>query len=170
MAIPIIHHSPPKNFVFPKFWQFIASSLIVASFAFNISGCSPLKVERVQQMTDSELFSAYRHQRASAEQWKGGLAADAANESIKVIKTEIERRYVDAPYETRMALISGQPAIGMSKEQVLMVWGKPHDINRTQSKYGSSEQWVYNENVGRGFSLPKRFIYFERDLVTAIQD
>ncbi|HHW37446.1 MAG TPA: hypothetical protein GXX18_09450 [Bacillales bacterium] len=52
--------------------------------------------------------------------------------------------------------------IGMTKEEVLnSSWGKPQDINRTTTQFGTSEQWVYP-----GY----RFIYFDDDIVTAIQD
>jgi hypothetical protein len=50
----------------------------------------------------------------------------------------------------------------MTKEEVLIEgWGKPIDINRTISKYGTSEQWVYD-----GY----KYLYFEDGVLTTIQD
>ena len=54
------------------------------------------------------------------------------------------------------------PHLGMTKEQVeSSSWGKPKDINRTVSTYGSREQWVY----GSG-----RYLYFEDGILTSFQD
>lgn len=54
------------------------------------------------------------------------------------------------------------PEIGMSAEKVLeSTWGKPNDINKTTTKYGISEQWVYSLD---------RYIYLEDGIVTAIQE
>lgn len=51
--------------------------------------------------------------------------------------------------------------IGMSKEQVVLSWGEPNEINRTNTQHSSSEQWVYaNYN----------YVYFENNLVTSIQN
>jgi len=39
-------------------------------------------------------------------------------------------------------------------------WGKPSDINKTTTKYGVSEQWVYS----RGY------VYLDDGIVTSIQE
>lgn len=54
-----------------------------------------------------------------------------------------------------------RPKIGMTPDEVREIWGNPKDINRTETAYGISEQWVY---VGY------RYVYFEDGFVTAIQD
>lgn len=54
------------------------------------------------------------------------------------------------------------PSIGMTKEEVLNSnWGKPTDINKTTTKYGVHEQWIYN-----GF----KYIYLDDGVVTSIQE
>ena len=50
--------------------------------------------------------------------------------------------------------------IGMNKDMVREAWGRPKDINRTTSAYGTSEQWVY------GYS----YVYFDDDICTTIQN
>lgn len=52
-------------------------------------------------------------------------------------------------------------AIGMTMDMVRDSWGKPTDVNRTRYSWGTNEQWVY----GLG-----KYIYFENNKVTAIQD
>lgn len=54
------------------------------------------------------------------------------------------------------------PHLGMSKEEVeVSLWGKPNDINRTVTQYGTHEQWVY----GNG-----QYLYFEDGILTGFQD
>lgn len=58
------------------------------------------------------------------------------------------------------------PTIGMTADEVLAsTWGEPSDINRTTTRYGVSEQWVY-----RSSSSKTRYIYFDDGIVTAIQE
>ena len=55
-----------------------------------------------------------------------------------------------------------EPYIGMTEEEVLKsTWGAPIDKNRTRTKYGAHEQWIY----GNG-----RYIYLDDGIVTSIQD
>ncbi len=55
-----------------------------------------------------------------------------------------------------------EPAINMTKDEVLnSTWGKPKEINKTTTRYGTSEQWCYSDY---------RYIYFENGIVTSIQD
>ena len=43
-------------------------------------------------------------------------------------------------------------------------WGEPSDINKTTTKYGVREQWVYRS------SSKTKYIYFEDGIVTTIQE
>lgn len=55
-----------------------------------------------------------------------------------------------------------EPQIGMTAEEVKKsTWGEPEKINKTTTKYGVSEQWVYY-----GY----KYIYLENGIVTAIQE
>lgn len=55
-----------------------------------------------------------------------------------------------------------RPQIGMTKLEIEnSTWGKPKDINKTTTAYGTQEQWCYS-----GY----RYIYFENGIVTAIQE
>ncbi len=53
--------------------------------------------------------------------------------------------------------------IGMTQDQVIngTHWGKPSKVNRTTTRYGTSEQWVY----GHG-----NYLYFENGVLTSIQN
>ena len=66
-------------------------------------------------------------------------------------------------YGTSIAtmIINRQVKIGMTKAMCREAWGNPYDINRTQNVYGTHEQWVYGGN---------RYLYFDGDILTTIQD
>jgi hypothetical protein len=52
--------------------------------------------------------------------------------------------------------------IGMTAVEVLASsWGRPSDINRTTTRYGTREQWVYGS---------RNYLYFEDGILTAIQN
>ena len=52
-------------------------------------------------------------------------------------------------------VIDGKIAIAMTQEQVLMAWGKPDQIKRSEGGWGVYEQWIYGS-----ISL-----YFERGIL-----
>lgn len=55
-----------------------------------------------------------------------------------------------------------EPEIGMTTEEVKnSTWGKPTKINKTTTKYGVHEQWVYSSG---------KYIYFDDGFVTSIQE
>ena len=55
-----------------------------------------------------------------------------------------------------------EPAISMTKDEVLnSTWGEPEKINKTNTRYGTREQWCYSQN---------KYIYFENGIVTSIQE
>ncbi|MGM9598963.1 MAG: hypothetical protein ACI3VY_03485 [Faecousia sp.] len=59
------------------------------------------------------------------------------------------------------SMLKKAPEIGMTMDEVLAsTWGGPNKRNKTETVYGTHEQWVYND---RGY------IYFDNGIVTAIQ-
>lgn len=62
----------------------------------------------------------------------------------------------------KTAIRFGDLIIGMTEEQAILVWGRPIRTNRTVTRGGVREQWVY------GSSGP--FVYFENGRLTAWQD
>lgn len=52
-------------------------------------------------------------------------------------------------------------SIGMTKDEVLnSKWGRPQDVNKTTTKYGVHEQWVYRN----------KYLYFDDEILTSIQE
>ncbi len=77
------------------------------------------------------------------------------------IYTDYQLELWEAEREAEEAKKSIQPAIGMTKDEVLEgAWGEPEKKNITETIDGVSEQWVY----GNG-----KYIYFEDGIVTTIQ-
>lgn len=74
------------------------------------------------------------------------------------------KKEVDIVQESEIP-IKKEPSIGMTGDEVKSSkWGEPSDINKTTTKYGVSEQWVYK------YGTEYRYIYFEDGIVTAIQE
>ncbi len=59
------------------------------------------------------------------------------------------------------AIVEKKVMVGMSKEQAIVAWGKPKDINTTATAGGTHEQWVYNSGT---------YIYFDDGILSAIQN
>lgn len=78
----------------------------------------------------------------------------------------IKKRITENEYKALLSKIdekvSEEPYVGMSREKLSnSTWGKPKDINKTTTKYGVSEQWVYSNY---------RYVYLEEGIVTEIQE
>lgn len=59
-------------------------------------------------------------------------------------------------------IIREEPHVGMTADEVReSTWGRPQKINKTTTKYGVDEQWVYPNY---------KYIYLEDGIVTAIQE
>jgi hypothetical protein len=58
------------------------------------------------------------------------------------------------------AIDKGEVFLGMTKQQVIMSWGKPERINRTVISSSTSEQWVYG----------RVYLYFDNGILTSFQD
>lgn len=67
----------------------------------------------------------------------------------------------EAAYQAQLAK-KPAAAIGMTKQKVLSStnWGEPIDINTTTNKYGTHEQWIYNDY---------QYLYFDNGKLTTIQ-
>lgn len=62
--------------------------------------------------------------------------------------------------EVTRLVIAGQIRVGMTEAQVRAAWGEPRHVNRTESAYGTSTQWVYGS---------RSYVYFRNGVVSAIQ-
>ena len=75
--------------------------------------------------------------------------------------------------EVKAAILSGDVVIGMTMEEVIASRGRPWDVNRTTTAYGTDEQWVMGP-VDSMATWPKKskqyfYIYFENGKITAWQ-
>jgi hypothetical protein len=59
-------------------------------------------------------------------------------------------------------IIVGKIWIGMTDDMARASMGQPDDINRTVTRYGTSEQWVYNRI--------RMYLYFEDGILTSWQE
>jgi hypothetical protein len=64
----------------------------------------------------------------------------------------------------KQAILENKVIRGMNKEQVLLSWGVPIDLNKTVGSWGVHEQWIYERNYRRFY------LYFENDKLTSWQE
>lgn len=84
--------------------------------------------------------------------------------SVKVYEIEAnEKKELARKYGTSNAelIVNGQVKLGFTEDMSIIAWGKPKSINKSTSKYGVDEQWVYGYNS---------YLYFSNGKVTAIQE
>ena len=69
--------------------------------------------------------------------------------------------------DIKRCILNKKIRIGMTKEQVLLSWGRPCEygscINKTVGAWGVHEQWVYSSPYGP-------YLYFENGVLTSWQD
>jgi hypothetical protein len=81
--------------------------------------------------------------------------AQIKEENDKIIAQENENKRLEELKNTK-------PYIGMSRDDLYRcAWGKPQDINKTTTSYGTSEQWCYYNY---------KYVYVDDGVVTSIQE
>lgn len=88
---------------------------------------------------------------------------------IEELKTYLESvqcadRLTDDQLTLARMACDGEVRVGMTKDMVRQAWGRPSDVNRTQSSRGTREQWVYGDFEDR------RYVYFRGNEVQTIQE
>ena len=73
--------------------------------------------------------------------------------------------YQDWPESIWNSIKEQKVSVGMTKEQVLLAWGEPDDVNTTILSNLRSEQWVYGDPL-----YGAQYVYFDNDVVTALQE
>lgn len=111
-----------------------------------------------------------RHEECTRGVWLNQFISDFVRrhryEIEDVIRDAVALDWFDAR-EDWMRSHPNSAEIGMSAEEVRgdTEWGPPFHINRTQTAFGTREQWVYKWPDG-GFL---GFLYFENGRLVAIQ-
>lgn len=118
--------------------------------------------------------SVLREKRKQEEELKKQIAEEKMQKQQNVIQSKknsastaqakkIRRENLIKKYGINQGTLiaDGKVAVGMTKEMCIASWGRPQDINRTTGTFGVHEQWVYNL---------KSYLYFEKDILTTIQN
>lgn len=95
---------------------------------------------------------------AETPEAKRARAAKLERERLSAAQEVAKQPLPDKPLAQRV--IVSDPAIGMSEYEASNTrWGRPESVNRTVTRHGTREQWVYGDG---------RYIYLENGRVTAI--
>lgn len=64
--------------------------------------------------------------------------------------------------QLQLEALRGRVAVGMTREQVELAWGRPTKINSSAGSRGTSDQWVYRRS-----SASTSYVYFDNGIVTS---
>ena len=64
----------------------------------------------------------------------------------------------------QLATMEKRVVVGMTADQVRASWDKPDNVNRTETAFGTSEQWVYRKGNAR-----TNYVYLNNGVVTTFQ-
>ena len=90
-------------------------------------------------------------------------AQERAERAARIAQEKAKQERAKRLEGQRRQAAKPHPRIGMTQQQVVndTNWGRPYDVNRTTSRSGVREQWVYGV---------RRYLYFDNGVLTAIQD
>jgi hypothetical protein len=127
-----------------------------------LAGCvsNPLYKENPAEFTDRWLLNVYS---GILQQRREGHVYDP--ERAAAVDVEIAKRKFDIRNSSWPDIRAGRVAIGMTKSEVVASWGNPHEVNKSISAGGTSEQWCYGE-IGES---KLQFVYFQGGRVYHIQ-
>lgn len=99
---------------------------VLVFISISLVGCVTLSPAEIHKLSDNELISQ--------PVWVM---------SEQAIQEEMFRRHPEWKEEVRQAIRDHNIKPGMSREQVLLSWGKPNQESSSNSLLGSSDIWTY---------------------------
>jgi len=89
----------------------------------------------------------------------------------KIDKLEQEIKAGMKKVQERDQIIVSTPIeLGLTRGEVVALWGVPNKINNSVGAYGTHEQWVYRLNTESIERKESRYLYFENGILTGYQD
>jgi len=90
-------------------------------------------------------------------------ASDPATQDVDPVVSDSDTD-LQLAIEVQEDIANNRVRLGMTADQVRESWGKPEDVNRTVTRWGTHEQWIY------GPSLEATYLYFDGGVLTSVQD
>lgn len=101
----------------------------------------------------AELRMQEEEEEREEKEYQSRIAREEAQEKNRLIKKYGKRN--------ALLILDEKVVLGFTKQMCIESWGEPMEINRTITRYGTQEQWVYG--IGT-------YLYFSGNTLTAIQD
>lgn len=120
-----------------------------------------------RQEAEEQAQEQAKQERIAKEEEKAKALAERqarlAEQQARLAKEKAEKERAQRIAERKRREAMPSPRIGMTWQTVVHEtnWGRPYDVNRTTTRWGTREQWVYGD---------RRYLYFENGVLTAIQD
>ena len=149
--------------MFPIFREVLINSILCC--LIMLSGCA---TDKVGPVTGKKYFYL-----AAVDMWGSGEDETAYDRETRL--ANYLKKYPETSSSLRQSILNGSLVIGMTQEQVLVALGKPEDINKTVTPYGTTEQWVYTYYLDRRQRVDldrtkSKYVYFENGVLTSWQE
>ena len=165
---------------------FISAQLSESDIVYVVLGEKVFHLEGCEKLGSSKTGMSVRHAREVREYEpcskcilsKGITFYEKSSSTIQEDMEKQRKNYVDEwtqmlSQKIKKAILDGDVLIGMNSEQVIASRGRPHEINKTTTKFGINEQWVmYSFSDSGLWDLKGKeygYIYFENGKVTSWQ-
>ena len=159
-----------KGIFMKKVVILLVLSICISAWANEPNEVEKLRAENAQLKKDIKMFQQnnakirVENEKLKVENKKAlTLAMDAEKKlDAQLIKKGKLAEFFMWPEEIQKTIKEKKVSVGMTKEQVLLSWGKPKEVNSDSNKYGTSEQWVYSVWGGN-------YLYFDNGTLSSIQ-
>lgn len=146
----------------------VSSVLAVFVFLFFAAGCASGGKSNAEREREADRREAEAERKAKNERDVNERREKAAKQEAEAKEADRLRKIENQPEDVRDLILAHQVTLGMTAEQVELSWGPPHTKNRTVTKYGVSEQWVYG--YADRWSDTTRYLYFDDGVLTSWQE
>ena len=159
-----------------------SKAVAIAIIIFWLSGCSTPRELKTYVVGNTEWYADKHMKNLSDEEIiesiqknenHYGMPYDARKIRVRIkdkLVAELFSRHPEWSEDKKREMLNifnNKVTLGMTKDQVMLSWGQPDDINRTVGSWGVNEQWVYKKS--RDMSNWK-YLYLKNGRLTSWQD
>lgn len=123
--------------------------------------CGWAKKYGIQHILDELNFSGMEHLRSEIAVYNRYNLSKKYGKTRMLKAISVCNNYGDVCWDDVETILSRSVRIGFTKEMCRLAWGAPEKINRTTTKWGTSEQWCYPSG---------NYLYFDDGKLSTIQN
>ena len=117
------------------------------------AGCSVVREERLQAEGIDD------HLRFRFDEFRGWTKIEPEKRRLREAVTNYLRENPEVDPRIKKHLQNLEIAVGMTKEQVKLLWGEPHDSTGLDTQQQSSTNWWFYDRIPMAFFERKTWFY-----------